>query len=83
MLDHLRKTIYLAKQRIPIKYTLIPMIFMIIMTGWAMMLKISNFYKDQNWLLFVMSFIVFVIEILMIIEAVLYFKDEVNILTVE
>jgi len=83
MLDHLRETIYLAKQRIPIKYTLIPMIFMIIMTGWAMMLKISNFYQDQNWLLFVMSFIVFVLEMWMIIEAVLYFKDEVNILTVE
>jgi len=30
-----------------------------------------------------MSFIVFVLEIWIIIEAVLYFKDEVNILTVE
>ncbi len=72
-------TIYLAKQRISIKFTAIPMIFMIIMTGWAMILGLQNFYHDQNWLLFVISTMVFALEIWMIIEAVLYFKKEVTI----
>lgn len=72
-------TIYLAKQRISIKFTVIPMSFMILMTGWAMILGLGNFYRDQNWLLFVIRVMVFALEIWMIIEAVLYFKKEVNI----
>ena len=67
-------TIYLAKQRISIIFTAIPMLFMIIMTGWAMILGLINFFNDQNWLLFVISVIVFILEIWMIFEALLFVK---------
>ena len=65
-------TIYLSKQRISIKFTVIPMVFMIIMTGWAMLLNLTAYINDQNWLLSGIGTMVFILEIWMIIEAVLY-----------
>ncbi|MBW2208806.1 MAG: carbon starvation protein A, partial [Deltaproteobacteria bacterium] len=62
-------TIYLARKKIPISYTLIPMIFMIIMTGWAMLINLSNFYSGSKWLLFSIGLCTFILEIWMIIES--------------
>ena len=67
-------TIYLARRKVNIAYTGIPMVFMIIITGWAMVLNIRNFYNDSNWLLFVIGLAVFVLEIWMIIESVIVLK---------
>ena len=64
-------TIYLAKRRSPIKYTLIPMLFMGIMTGWAMVLKIMDFYSDQNYMLLGLGLMIFALEIWMIIECLI------------
>jgi carbon starvation protein len=69
-------TIYLSKRHISIKYTVIPMIFMIVMTGWAMILNLEKYYSNQNWLLFVISIIVFILEIWMIVEALLFMKKK-------
>jgi carbon starvation protein len=68
-------TIYLSKQKIAIRYTVVPMIFMIIMTGWAMLLNLITYISDQKWLLAVIGTIVFVLELWMIIEAVLFLKN--------
>jgi carbon starvation protein len=68
-------TIYLSKQKITIKYTVVPMIFMIIMTGWAMLLNLITYVNNQSWLLAVIGTIVFVLEIWMVIEAVLFLKS--------
>jgi len=67
-------TIYLARQRIPVVYTMIPMIFMIVMTGWAMVLNIGDFYASANWLLFVIGLCVFVLEIWMVIESIIVLR---------
>jgi len=64
-------TVYLAKKRKPIVFTLIPMIFMLFMTGWAMVKNISSFQAKHNYLLFSIGLVVFLLEIWMIIEAVL------------
>ena len=64
-------TIYLARKKTPISYTLIPMAFMIIMTGWAMLINLKGFYAGANWLLFCIGLAVFVLEIWMIIESVM------------
>jgi carbon starvation protein len=64
-------TIYLARKKSPISYTLIPMAFMIIMTGWAMLINLKEFYAGANWLLFCIGLVVFVLEIRMIIESVM------------
>lgn len=63
-------TVYLAKLKKPIWFTALPMIFMLLMTGWAMVLNIQKFAKTHNTLLFVVGIIVFALEIWMIIEAI-------------
>lgn len=68
-------TIYLAKRRVKIAYTGIPMIFMIFITGWAMILNIQKFFSSSNWLLFIIGVLVFILEIWMIIESVIVLKD--------
>lgn len=64
-------TAYLAHNKIPIRYTMIPMLFMLIMTGWAMIINMGTFYLESNWLLFFIGFVVFVLEIWMVTESVL------------
>lgn len=68
-------TIYLVRQKVPSFYAAIPMVFMIIMTGWAMLLNLQNFYNSANWLLFFIGGCIIILEIWMIIEAVIYFKN--------
>ncbi|MCF7810574.1 carbon starvation protein A [bacterium] len=67
-------TIYLAKQKIRVRYTAIPMVIMVFLTGWAMILNLKDFYLSSNWLLFTIGLAVFALEIWMIIESVLVLK---------
>lgn len=67
-------TIYLAKKKISTVYTIIPMIFMAIMTGWAMVLNLEEFFTTSNWLLFFIGLAVFFLEIWMMIECVVVMK---------
>ncbi|MBC8175680.1 MAG: carbon starvation protein A [Candidatus Marinimicrobia bacterium] len=64
-------TIYLAKRKVKVRYTVFPMIFMVCMTGWAMLVNLRNFYGDTNWLLLVIGLAVFALEIWMIAESVI------------
>ncbi|GKT29504.1 carbon starvation protein A, partial [Aduncisulcus paluster] len=59
-------TVYLARKKVKAIYTGIPMVFMIAMTGWAMVFNLQKFYAGGKWLLFVVGLIVFVLEIWMI-----------------
>ena len=67
-------TIYLARKRSPIIYTLIPMVFMIIMTGWAMLINLEEYLGTSNWLLFSIGLLVFLLELWMIIESAVVLK---------
>ena len=67
-------TIYLARKKTPVAYTMIPMVFMIIMTGWAMIINLKNFYGSGNWLLFFIGLCTMVLEIWMIIESLVVFN---------
>lgn len=69
-------TVYLARKKIPIIYTLIPMLFMIFMTGWAMLINLKNFHASSNWLLFSIGLAVFVLEIWMVTESALVLKNK-------
>lgn len=68
-------TIYLSRRKVSMAYTGIPMVFMIIMTGWAMILNIGNYFSTSNWLLFFIGLAVFVLEIWMIIECIIVMKN--------
>jgi carbon starvation protein len=67
-------TVYLAYRKIALVYTMIPMIFMLFMTGWAMILNLNTFYTKSNWLLFFIGLAVFALEIWMVIESAIVLK---------
>jgi carbon starvation protein len=67
-------TVYLARKGKPIIYTGLPMIFMIVMTFWAMIYNLRSFIASNNWLLTVMSVLILALEIWMVIEAVMVIR---------
>lgn len=67
-------TVYLAYRKIALAYTMIPMIFMLFMTGWAMILNLNSFYAKSNWMLFFIGLAVFALEIWMIIESAIVLR---------
>lgn len=67
-------TVYLYKKGKPIIYTAIPMAFMVIMTGWAMILNIINFYKSSNWLLFGVNGVIILFVVWMIAEVIIMIR---------
>lgn len=68
-------TIYLARKKVAIVYTFIPMVFMIFMTGWAMLINLNTFYSTANWLLFGISLAMIFLEIWMIIESIVVLNN--------
>ncbi len=67
-------TVYLAYKKASLVFTMIPMIFMLFMTGWAMILNLNTFYTKSNWLLFFIGLAVFALEIWMIIESAIVLR---------
>ncbi len=67
-------TIYLAKKKKPVLYTAIPMIFMIAMTGWAMVINLQGFWEKRNILLLAISILIMFFELWMIVESVIVLK---------
>jgi carbon starvation protein len=48
-------TVYLAARKIPVWYTLLPMLVILFLTLWAMVKNLSGFVADREWLLVVLS----------------------------
>ncbi|MBT8042279.1 MAG: hypothetical protein KJN98_03850, partial [Pontiella sp.] len=64
-------TVWLAKSGIPIVFTALPMLFMIVMTGWAMKINLTTFFAQGEWMLFGIGSIITVLEIWMVVEGVI------------
>ena len=71
-------TVYFVRSKKPVLISLIPFLFMVVMTGWAMILNIGKYYSTSNWLLFIIGSIVFVLEVWMIIESVVVLRKLVK-----
>ena len=67
-------TLYLAKQGKPVLYTMLPMLFMITMTGWAMVLNFKNFVTKGDEFLAVLGGLVLLLEVWIIVEALRAFS---------
>jgi carbon starvation protein len=48
-------SVYFAARKIPVWYTLIPMLFILFFTLWAMVQNLAGFIADQEWLLVIIS----------------------------
>ncbi len=64
-------TVYLVRKRVNPWVSALPMIFMVVMTSWAMVLNIKNFSKTHNSLLFTIGLIIFLLMIWLIVEAII------------
>ncbi len=62
-------TVYLAKKGKSIIYTAVPMLLMFVITFWATVLNLINFYKAGEWLLVIISFILMVLSVWIAAEA--------------
>ncbi|QTL35592.1 MULTISPECIES: carbon starvation CstA family protein [Pseudoalteromonas] len=62
-------SVYLIKLGRPAKFTLIPMIFVILMAFFAGVIKLGEYYEQGNWLLVALDIIVLVVSVLVMLEA--------------
>ncbi|MDZ7642838.1 MAG: carbon starvation protein A [Woeseiaceae bacterium] len=63
-------SVILIKLGRPARYTLIPMIFVMITSCWAAVLKLIEFYEAKNWLLVTIDIVVLVTSVMVILEAI-------------
>ena len=62
-------SVLLMKYGRPARYTILPMIFVLITSSWAALIKLKEFYEIKNWLLFTIDLIVVITTVLVILEA--------------
>ncbi len=62
-------SVMLIKMGRPAKYTMLPMIFVLITSSWAALIKLREFYLSENWLLFTIDIVVVVTTFMVILEA--------------
>jgi carbon starvation protein len=62
-------SIMLMKYGRPARYTILPMIFVLITSSWAALIKLKEFYEAGNWLLVTIDVVVVITTFLVILEA--------------
>lgn len=62
-------SVMLMKYGRPARYTMLPMIFVLVTSSWAALIKLKEFYDIENWLLFTIDLIVVITTVLVILEA--------------
>jgi carbon starvation protein len=62
-------SVMLIKLGRPARYTLIPMIFVLVTSAWAAVLKLIEWYQAGNWLLVTIDLVVLITSVLVILEA--------------
>jgi len=64
-------TIWLAKKKIPIAYTLIPLLFMFFITFWAISYNIEKSFYESNYLLLLIGAIILILQLWILIEGLI------------
>jgi len=63
-------SVMLIKMGRPARYTIIPMVFVLITSCWAAVLKLMEFWAAGNWLLVTIDIIVLITSFMVILEAI-------------
>ena len=63
-------SVMLIKMGRPARYTLIPMIFVLVTSSWAAVIKLMEFWAAGNWLLVTIDIVVLVTSLMVILEAI-------------
>ena len=72
-------TVYLYKKGKPVIYTLIPMVFIAVISTATMILNLGKYITTNNWLLAVLGIIILTLEVWLIGEGILVIKNKRNI----
>ncbi len=67
-------TVYLIKKKVNWIVTAVPMVVMVVITGWALVLNIQNYLETGKYHLFIIGVLIFAMEILIVFEGVKFFK---------
>ena len=62
-------SVILMKYGRPVRYTMLPMIFVLFTSSWAALIKLKEFYEAGNWLLVTIDVIVVITTFMVILEA--------------
>ena len=62
-------SVMLMKYGRPARYTILPMIFVLITSSWAALIKLKEFYEAGNWLLVTIDVVVVITTFMVILEA--------------
>jgi len=62
-------SVMLMKYGRPVRYTILPMIFVLITSSWAALIKLKEFYEAGNWLLVTIDVVVVITTFMVILEA--------------
>lgn len=66
-------SVFLYKLRRPIRYTIVPMVFMLSLAVWALVIQLRGFIQDENWALVGVTGIVLAMSGWLAVEALLTF----------
>ena len=67
-------TLFLIRLGRPIWVTLLPMLFLIFMTTWAMVVNLASYYADGQVVLMAIGGVIFVLELWLIVEGIAAFR---------
>jgi carbon starvation protein len=62
-------SVMLIKYGRPARYTMLPMVFVLVTSSWAALIKLVEFYEAGNWLLVVIDIVVVITTFMVILEA--------------
>lgn len=73
-------TFWLWRRGLPVKFTAVPMVFMLCLPAWAMLTDLGNWWSKGQYLLAGVALLVFLLEVWMIIEAVVLWPKVKSVL---
>ena len=69
-------SVFLFRRKKPVLYTLVPMIFMLIVTIAAMFIKLGDWIAERNYLLITVGLVIFLAEVWLVLEGLLVFSHK-------
>jgi len=70
-------TVYLAARNIPVWYTLLPMMVILVLTLWAMVENLAGFLQEGEWLLVVLSAIIFGLTAWLTLSSLVVLREKI------
>ncbi|HEX9879484.1 MAG TPA: carbon starvation protein A, partial [Candidatus Binatia bacterium] len=68
-------SVFLRKLMRPTIYTVAPMVFLLIVTTWAMLFNLRDYWAKASWGLFVIGSVILISAVFMIVEAFLTWRE--------